>query len=147
MTASLDDARLVLDAGSKLLADAVGAAKALTENGKKIDDYQVLTERVAYAATEAVAANETMKEAEAWSADGNLTPMREKVMIAAVGELITNLRDRLSLAVDDLGIGDAAVWGAPPLTDLKSWVCMLKKNLTRARGGEGSGRLLGGSDV
>ena len=56
MNASLDDARLVLDAGSKLLADAVGAAKALTENGKKIDDYQVLTERVAYAATEAVAA-------------------------------------------------------------------------------------------
>ncbi len=109
MTASLDDARLVLDAGSKLLADAVGAAKALTENGKKIDDYQVLTERVTYAATEAVAANETMKEAEAWSADGNLTPMRERVMIAAVGELITNLRDRLSLAVDDLGIGDAAI--------------------------------------
>lgn len=109
MTASLDDARLVLDAGSKLLADAVGAAKSLTENGKKIDDYQVLTERVAYAATEAVAAHETMKEVDAWSADGNLTPMREKVMIAAVGELMTNLRDRLSLAVDDLGIGDAAI--------------------------------------
>lgn len=109
MTASLDDARLVLDAGSKLLADAVGAAKSLTENGKKIDDYQVLTERVAYAATEAVAAHETMKEVDAWSADGNLTPMREKVMIAAVGELMTNLRDRLSLAVDDLGIGDGAI--------------------------------------
>ena len=109
MTASLNDARLVLDAGSKLLADAVGAAKSLTENGKKIDDYQVLTERVAYAATEAVAAHETMKEVDAWSADGNLTPMREKVMIAAVGELMTNLRDRLSLAVDDLGIGDGAI--------------------------------------
>ncbi len=109
MTASLDDARLVLDAGSKLLADSVAAAKSLTDNGKKIDDYQVLTERVAYAATEAVAAHETMKEVDAWSAEGHLTPMREKVMIAAVGELITNLRDRLSLAVDDLGIGDAAI--------------------------------------
>lgn len=114
MTASLDDARLILDAGSKLLADAVGAAKTLTADGKNIDDHQVVTERVAYAATEAVAAHEMLGEFDAWVADGHATPMREKTAIAAVGELITNLRDRLSLAADDLGIGDAAVEDAFP---------------------------------
>jgi len=114
MTATLDDARLILEAGSTLLAEAVAAAKSLTDGGKKIDDYQVVTERVAYAATEAVAAHEVLSEFDAWAADGNATPIREKTAIAAVGELMTNMRDRLSLAVDDLGIGDAAIEGAFP---------------------------------
>ena len=124
MTASLDDARIVLDAGSKLLADAVAAAKQLTADGKNIDDHQVVTERVAYAATEAVAAHETLNEVDAWSADGNLTPMREKTDASPRSASSSRtLRDRLSLAVDDLGIGDAALesdlhrrgaHGAPP---------------------------------
>ncbi len=109
MTASLDDARLVLAAGTQLLADAIGAAKSLTNSGKNIDDHQVITERVAYAATEAVAAHEVLNELDAWSAEGNSTPMREKTAIAAVGQLMTNLRDRLSLGADDLGIGDGAI--------------------------------------
>jgi len=109
MTASLDDARLVLAAGTQLLADAIGAAKSLTNGGKNIDDHQVITERVAYAATEAVAAHEVLNELDAWSAEGNSTPMREKTAIAAVGQLMTNLRDRLSLGADDLGIGDDAI--------------------------------------
>ena len=70
MTASLDDARLILDAGSQLLADAVGAAKRLTDGGKHIDDHQVITERVAYAATEAVAAHEMLGRARRRSAEG-----------------------------------------------------------------------------
>ena len=109
MTASLDDARLVLAAGTQLLADAIGAAKSLTNGGKNIDDHQVITERVAYAATEAVAAHEVLNEFDVWSAEGNSTPMREKTAIAAVGQLMTNLRDRLSLGADDLGIGDDAI--------------------------------------
>ena len=114
MTATLDDARLILEAGSKLLAEAVAAAKSLTEGGKKIDDHQVITERVAYAATEAVAAHEMLAEFDRWSEQGEATPNREKLSIAAVGELMTNLRDRLSAAADDLGIGDAAVEAAFP---------------------------------
>jgi (2S)-methylsuccinyl-CoA dehydrogenase len=114
MTASLDDARLVLEAGSMLLSDSVAAAKALTENGRKIDDHQVITERVAYAATEAVAAHEVLAAFEGWAADGQGTATRERTTIAAVGELISNLRERLSIAADDLGIGDAAVESAFP---------------------------------
>lgn len=117
--ATLDDARSVLEAGSMLLADSVAAAKSLTDNGKKIDDHQVITERIAYAATEAVAAHEMLNEFDAWSADGNASPMREKLAIAAVGELMTNMRDRLSASADDLGIGDAAVEAAFP-ADVRS---------------------------
>ncbi len=115
MTATLDDARLILEAGSKLLADATAAAKSLTDHGKQIDAHQVITERVAYAATEAVAAHETLSAYDAWQAEGQGTPMREKVAIAAVGELITNLRDRLSASAEDLGIGDGAVEASFPV--------------------------------
>jgi (2S)-methylsuccinyl-CoA dehydrogenase len=109
MTATLEDARLILEAGSQLLSDAVAAAKDKTAGGKKIDDHQVITERVAYAATEAVAAHEVLAELDNWQAEGKLTPMREKTAIGAVGELMTNLRERLSSAADDLGIGDQAI--------------------------------------
>jgi (2S)-methylsuccinyl-CoA dehydrogenase len=112
MTATLEDARLILAAGAQLLADATAAAKSMTDGGKKIDDHQVVTERVAYAATEAVAAHEVLTAFDAWSAEGKGTAIREKVAIAAVGELMTNLRERLSASADDLGIGDAAVEGA-----------------------------------
>ncbi len=114
MTASQEDARLILEAGSQLLAGAVAAAKDLTEGGKKIDDHQVITERVAYAATEAVAAHEVLAEMDAWAAAGKLTPIREKTAVAAVGELMSNLKERLSAAADDLGIGDDAVEAAFP---------------------------------
>jgi len=109
MTARLDDARLVLEAGSRLLADAVAAVKKSTANGERIDDHQVPTERVAYAATEAVAAHEVLAELERWRAEGKATAIRERTAIAAVGELGQSLYARLSAAADDLGIGDAAV--------------------------------------
>jgi len=113
-TATLDDARLVLEAGSRLLADAVAAAKERTEGGRRIDDHQVTTERVAYAATEAVAAHEMLEAHDAVVAEGRSTPQREHLAIAAVGDLIHGLRDRLSQAAEDLGIGDAAVEAAFP---------------------------------
>ncbi len=115
MTTSLDDARSILAAGSTLLTDAVAAAKRLTDGGKMIDDHQVITERVAYAATEAVAAHAVLAELDAWTSEGNSTPLREKTAIAAVGELMNNLRERLSSAADDLGIGDSAVESAFPV--------------------------------
>ncbi len=114
MSATQEDARLILEAGSQLLAAAVVAVKDKTAGGKKIDEHQVITERVAYAATEAVAAHEVLAELDAWAADGKLTPIREKTAVAAVGELMSNLRERLSSAADDFGIGDAAVEAAFP---------------------------------
>src|SRR6185503_6176621 len=48
--ANLDDARLLRDAALGLLERAIERARGVTESGKRIDDHQVLTERVAYAA-------------------------------------------------------------------------------------------------
>ena len=48
---NLDDARQLLVAADSLLAGALARARVITENGKAIDDHQVLAERVAYAAT------------------------------------------------------------------------------------------------
>ena len=53
---TLSDARLLLDAAKGLLDQAVERASAVTEGGKRIDDHQVLAERVAYAVTEGRAA-------------------------------------------------------------------------------------------
>jgi alkylation response protein AidB-like acyl-CoA dehydrogenase len=55
---SLADARLLCDAAGSLVERAVERAREVTGAGKRIDDHQVLTERVAYAATQARAARE-----------------------------------------------------------------------------------------
>src|SRR5262249_46867512 len=47
------DRRLIETAVAALAERAVAAARALTGNGRAIDDHQVVVERVAYAATEA----------------------------------------------------------------------------------------------
>jgi len=54
----LTDAGPILKAANELTARAVARAAEITQNGKKIDDHQVLSSRVAYAATEARAAQE-----------------------------------------------------------------------------------------
>ena len=50
-----EEAQALVAAATTLLEDAISAAKGLTDGGKKIDDHQVVTERVAYAATEVAA--------------------------------------------------------------------------------------------
>lgn len=111
---TLEDAKSLLDAATSLLDRSVAAAKALTENGKRIDDHQVVTERVAYAATEAVAAWEVIKGIEEVRAEGRSNEMIELTAVAAVGHLVDALRNRLSQLADDLGIGDEAVEAAFP---------------------------------
>ena len=111
---SLDDARTLFAAASELLEDAVTSARKLTDGGRDIDDHQVLTERVAYASTEAVAVREVMASLEAVRAEGRSNAMLELTAVAAVGDLVAGLRERLSGIVDDLGIGDEAVERAFP---------------------------------
>ena len=60
---SLADARALVDGADALLEQALGRARALTGNGKQIDDHQVTTERVAYAATEGRAARALLDQA------------------------------------------------------------------------------------
>src|SRR5262245_1107019 len=55
-SASLVDARALLDAADRLLGRVLERAREITAGGSRIDDHQVLVEAVAYAATEGRAA-------------------------------------------------------------------------------------------
>ena len=111
---TLEEAKTLLSAAEQLLGAALERARDLTEGGRRIDDHQVTTERVAYAATEARAARELVEATEAARADGVSTDGLELAAATGVAELVGTLRERLSAAASDLGIGDEAVEAAFP---------------------------------
>jgi (2S)-methylsuccinyl-CoA dehydrogenase len=111
---TLEEAQSLLEAATSLLERAIAAGKTLTGDGKRIDDHQVATERIAYAATEAIAAHEVLDSAESLRAEGRSTPILELTAVGAVGQLVSGLRGRLSEAAEELGIGDAAVEASFP---------------------------------
>lgn len=111
---SLEDAKSLLDAATSLLEQAVAAARKLTSDGKNIDDHQVITECVAYAATEAVAAHEVIRNVDEIRAEGRSSEPLELAAVGAVGHLVGGLRDRLGARAEDLGLGDEAVESAFP---------------------------------
>ncbi len=107
---TLADARLLCDAAASLTEHAQSRARAVTESGKRIDDHQVLTERVAYAATQARAARELV-DAVAASGRGGIA---QTTCAAAVADLTRSLIARLEPALDDLGLGDGELERAFP---------------------------------
>jgi len=113
-TPSLDDARTALAAVRQLTDAAVARASEITARGERIDDHQVLVERVAYAATEARAAVELLAAADAARAAGRGDATLDLAAAIGVAELATSARDRLAPAIDDLGLGDAALDAAFP---------------------------------
>jgi alkylation response protein AidB-like acyl-CoA dehydrogenase len=59
---TLADARVLLEACEALCETVLERAREVTQGGRAIDDQQVLSERVAYAATEARAARELVDQ-------------------------------------------------------------------------------------
>jgi (2S)-methylsuccinyl-CoA dehydrogenase len=100
VTPTLEHARALVTATARLTDLAVARARELTAQGKNIDDHQVVTDRVAYAATEARAAAELLKAAEASGADALL----KNLAIAAAADLFRSSRDRLDPIAADIGI-------------------------------------------
>jgi (2S)-methylsuccinyl-CoA dehydrogenase len=107
---NLDDARLLRDAALGLLERAIERARGVTESGKRIDDHQVLTERVAYAATQARASAELIAAVE----QSGRTGIAEATCAAAVADLTRSLIARIEPALDDLGLGDGELERAFP---------------------------------
>jgi (2S)-methylsuccinyl-CoA dehydrogenase len=98
---SLDDAKVVLDAAEALAASAVKRASELTAKGERIDDHQVIVERVAYAATEVRAARSLVTAVTSHGSD--VAAFRDPAL-SAVAELARGARDRLDVIAGDLGI-------------------------------------------
>ncbi|MEY4580567.1 MAG: hypothetical protein RL701_5270, partial [Pseudomonadota bacterium] len=97
---TLDDARALLAATARLTDLALARATQLTQQGKAIDDHQVVVERVAYAATEARALRELLAVAEGPGADAHL----QSLAVAASADFFRSVRDRLEPIATDLNI-------------------------------------------
>ncbi len=104
--ASLAEARSLLDAASALYDRCLERAQSITENGKNIDDHQVLTERIAYAATEVRAAREVLENADAITAEGRGSATLERLWATSAAELAGKVRNRLEPILDELGLGE-----------------------------------------
>jgi (2S)-methylsuccinyl-CoA dehydrogenase len=99
-------------AGRDLIEPMLARAQAVTDRGKTIDDHQVLTERVAYAATEVRAASEAIAFVKALRAEGRSGEMLELTAGAAIAELVGSARNRIEPLADELGLGDEAIEAA-----------------------------------
>lgn len=95
---SLDDARAVLGAAEELTAAALARTAALTGKGERIDDHQVIVERVVYAATEVRVARSLIA---AVDAGPDVASFRDPAL-AAVAELARGARERLEPIAADL---------------------------------------------
>ena len=108
-TPPMNDARVLCSAAQGLVDHALAKAREITEGGAAIDEHQVLTERVVYAATEARAAAELLEFTRTARIQGRGGDELERVCGAAVADLVFRLRTRLEPVLEDLGLDDAVL--------------------------------------
>jgi (2S)-methylsuccinyl-CoA dehydrogenase len=113
--ATLDDAGALSSAGESLLSPVLERARTLTRNGAAIDDHQIVTERVAYAATELRAAREVLALQRSLAAEGR-GANHEAAAVAAVADLVGSARLRLESIALELGLDEAVFERAFPAT-------------------------------
>jgi (2S)-methylsuccinyl-CoA dehydrogenase len=111
---TLDDAARLRDAAQQLVDGSLVRAREVTGGGRDIDDHQVLTERVVYAATQARAAHQLVEAVRELKAEGRATEHHEVLCAASVAELSISLRARLEAATEHLGLSDADFASAFP---------------------------------
>ena len=102
---SLETGEALCSAGESLLEPALVRARAITRSGAAIDEHQLLTERVAYAATEQRAARELLAFARSLAAAGRGAE-HEASALAGVADLVASLRARLEGVALELGLAD-----------------------------------------
>jgi (2S)-methylsuccinyl-CoA dehydrogenase len=111
---TLDDARPLLAAAEALLDKALTAARELTDGGARIDDHQIVSDAVAYAATRGRAARELVAFVDRAKAEGRSNTALETLAAAGVGEQVRGVRDGIEPVLEDLGLSDADLDGAFP---------------------------------
>ena len=113
-TPTLDDARTLVASAEASLEKALTRSREITEGGRRIDDHQVLAERVTYAATEGRAARELLDGVAAIRSEGRGDAQLETTAAAGAADLVLSLRERLASALDDLGLAEAELDEAFP---------------------------------
>ncbi len=113
-TPTLDDARPLRDAADALLEKALAAARELTDGGARIDDHQVVSHAVAYAATQSRAAGELLEFVDRAKAGGQGDAALEALAAAGVGEQVRAVRDGIERVLEDLDLSEADLDAAFP---------------------------------
>ncbi len=106
---TLAGARRLADAADALSRAAVARAVQLTDSGARIDDHQVLAERIALMATEARAAAALVEYAGRVAAGGKPDPLTEDEAFAYAAEVVHKIDSTLSAHPDD--------FADPPMSD------------------------------
>jgi (2S)-methylsuccinyl-CoA dehydrogenase len=112
----LDSGRQVLAAAGRVMEQVIDAARRTTDGGKRVDDHQVLTERVAYLATELRAARDLLAYTESLRAQGAPDATAELQTVAYAAEVAHKLWSAIAGAPEEFGVSEEAVGrelGAP----------------------------------
>ncbi len=102
-TEVLEAASLLTTEAEALAAAAVARAADLTQLGAKIDDHQVLCERLAYIATEARAARALVTHCERLVTVGTPDAIAESQALAFAADVLHRLRGAILIRPDDFG--------------------------------------------
>jgi len=102
-------ARTLVDTAQGVLDGIVRHASGVTDSGARIDDHQVLTERVAYLATQVRAAQDLVSYVERLRDAGKPDALQERMAFAYAAEVAHALRSQGEVAWEDFGLTDAAV--------------------------------------
>jgi (2S)-methylsuccinyl-CoA dehydrogenase len=99
----------ILAAARAVVDEAIAAARKRTQDGKGIDEHQVHAERVAYAATEVVAAEALAAYAVERRAAGHGDDTTDRMAGAFAGEIAAKLRATVEAHEDDFGIASSVL--------------------------------------
>jgi len=107
---SLDEVDAVVAAMDEVVREAIAAASRMTEGGRRIDDHQVHTERVAYAATEVEAAKSLARYARdvAGAGAGHADLYAAEAAVYA-GEVAAKLLAQVTTAASDYALPEGLV--------------------------------------
>ncbi len=117
--AGLEGGQRILGAADAVMAAVIEAARRTTDNGKRIDDYQVLTERVAYLATELRAARDLLTYAAGLRESSRPDEVAELKAVAYAAEVAHRLRGVVEGALEEFGL-DGGAARTSPLGELAS---------------------------
>ena len=106
MAAMVNETAVILPALRRAIDTALEIGRRMTEGGKAIDDHQVHAERLAYAATEARAAEALAEYAAARRAAGSPDDTTDRMAAAFAGEMASKLRGLIEAQRDDFGVSD-----------------------------------------
>src|SRR5207237_3083956 len=100
-----DETSLIIPAVRAVLDEALAAGRRTTDSGQAIDEHQVHAERLAYAATEAAAAEALAAYARGRAGDETIG----RVAAAFAGEVASRLGAEIEAHRDDFGVSGGAL--------------------------------------